>query len=246
MYRRVFGASNDDRFLDGNPLPLPSNLPFTHNLIPKVFPMRCSVAFASTNFPRPVACLAVAMTACASTTTSAALWTASGQQTVAGLFQGRTDEALGTLYVGQQFSWSAIIDDSLVGANGTNSRRVIWASVTSSVGTTTWTRPTSDPTGIWDAIYTGSMSNLQVSWMTPGGATYSFSTNSANFGGSAWAIQPGSWSGGGMLARTGSPYAIPGGYSMGTFEIAQGAAPAPGAFALLGISGLASGRRRRS
>jgi hypothetical protein len=186
------------------------------------------------------------MTACASTTTFAALWTASGQQTVEGLFQGRTDQALGTLYVGQQFSWSAIIDDSLVGANGADSRRVIWASVTSSVGTTTWTRPTSDPTGIWDAIYVGSMGNFQVSWMTPEGATYSFVTNSANFGGAAWAIQPGSWYGGGMLARTGSPYVIPGGYSVGTFEIAQGAVPAPGAIALLGVAGLAGSRRRRA
>jgi MYXO-CTERM domain-containing protein len=208
--------------------------------------MRCFVPSTATNFPRSVACIAVAMTACASTTTSAALWTASGQQTVGGLFQGRTDEGLGTLYVGQQFTWSAVIDDSLVGANGAISRRVIWASVTSSVGTTTWTAPTSDPAGAWDAIYTASMSNLQVSWITPGGATYSFSTYGADFGGSTWAIGPGSWSGGGMLARTGSPYVIPGGYSQGTFEIVQGAAPAPGAFALLGIAGLAGGRRRRS
>ena len=197
------------------------------------------------DFQRSVACVAVAMTACASTTTFAALWTVSGQQTVAGLFEGRTDEALGTLYVGQQFSWSAIIDDSLVGQNGAD-RRVIWASVTSSVGTTTWTVPTPDPAHYWAAIYLGSMTNFQVSWITPEGATYSFKTGSANFGGSAWAIQPGSWSGGGTLARTGSPYVINGGYSMGTFEIAQGAVPAPGALALLGVAGLAGSRRRRA
>ena len=194
---------------------------------------------------RCAALSAVVLASVAASQADAALWTASGQQSVAGLFQGRTDEGLGTLYVGQQFTWSAVIDDSRVGANGAVSRRVIWASVTSSLGTTTWTAPTSDPTGAWDAIYTASMSDLQVSWITPGGATYSFSTSSANFGGSTWAIGPGSWSGSGMLARTGSPYVILGGYSRGTFEIMQGVAPAPGAAALLSAAGLL-GRRRRA